>query len=92
MCGYSGYDQWFLHRLVFNPVLKAYQYYELVDLLIKKERSWIGWSLHAVLWYLQTIDEEKENEKDKYSGIWLDKGLMRSREGRSKERHKEWDL
>ena len=72
MCSYSGYDYWFLHRFVFYPVLIAYQYHKLVNLLIEKERSWIGWSLYTVLWYPQTIDEEKEDEKDKYGRIGLD--------------------
>ena len=45
MCSYSGYDHWFLYRFVFYPVLIAYQYHKLVNLLIEKERQIVSYSI-----------------------------------------------
>ena len=68
---------------MFNPVLVAYQYYKLVDLLIKKERSQIGQSLHVVPWFPQSREEEKEevNEKDEGMNIGKEsKGAVQKEE------------
>ena len=42
----DGYE-WQSQYSVFNPVIISYQYHDLVNLLIKKERSRMGWSLYA---------------------------------------------
>ena len=47
---------------VCNPVIILYQYHDLVDLLIKKERSRMGWSLYADLQFPQSMRNTKVDE------------------------------
>ena len=47
---------------VFNPVIMLYQYYDLVDLLIKKKRSRMGQSLYADPWFLQSMNNTKDEK------------------------------
>ena len=60
---------------MFDLVLIVYQYYKLVDSLIKKERSRIGQSPYAVLQFLQHREEEKVDRNKKDEGMNFTKEL-----------------
>ena len=64
---YSSCNNQMLQNSMFNSVIILYQYYKLVNLLIKKERIRMGQSLYAVLWFLHSRDEMTNNRelKDK---------------------------
>ena len=72
------YKNWYL-------VIILYQYYELVDLLIKKERSRMDWSLYIVLQFLQSRDEIINNKNLKDKEIELGKESNKNREKRESE-------
>ena len=48
--------------LVFNPVIISYQYYDLVDLLIKKKRSRMDQSLYTDPWFPQSMNNTKDEK------------------------------